>query len=78
MAKVSPYSLSSVSAELENFRDEVTTLLNYGKYQVPMVTSLPNWAGAIGEEVIYEPSSAGHTSYRYINTAWVSTWSITL
>ena len=76
MAKVNPYALGGISIDLESFRDEVTNIINYGKIAPLIITSLPNWSAQPCEEVIYAPASGGHTSYRYFNSAWVSTWSV--
>ena len=76
MAKVNPYALGGISIDLENFRDEVTNLLNYGKFAPLIVTSLPNWSAQPGESVVFAPASGGHTAYYYFNSAWVSTWSV--
>ncbi len=78
MAKLSPYSFGGISPDLENFRDEITNLINYGKYCTPLVVSIPTWNGQPNEEVIFAPASGGHTSYRYFNSAWVSTWSVSV
>jgi hypothetical protein len=76
--KIEPYSFANISTELENFRDTVTNVWNFGKYQIPFITSAPSWSGQIGEAVILAPSTGGHTQYVWFGTAWVSTWSVTL
>jgi hypothetical protein len=78
MGKVSPYSLGNISLDLEQFRDEVTNIINLGKNAPPIVTSLPAWNAITGEEAIFAASSGGHTSYRYFGSAWVSTWSVSV
>ena len=77
MARLQDYNFSH-DIELTNFKDSLRRIINFGKYATPLVTSLPDWAAQPGEEVIYRPSSGGTTSYRYLNSAWVSTWSITV
>lgn len=62
--------------EIKNFTDKVREVWNYGKYQVPIVTALPNWVARPGESVLFRPSSGGTTEYYYLDSAWVSTWSI--
>ena len=74
--KVPEYVTQDV--EILDFIDKIRNVLNYGKYQIPVIDFLPNWEGKIGEFVIFQPTSAGHTQYVFINTAWVSTWSVTL
>lgn len=76
--KIPPYSLGSISTEVENFRDSVTTVWNYGKYQIPVVTSLPNWNSNPGETVLFRPASGGTTMYFYANSSWISSWSVTV
>jgi len=76
--KLSPYSFNTISPDLENFRDELSNLLNYGKYAVPIVTSPPTWNAQPGEMVLYTPSSGGTTNYFYKNSAWISSWSVTV
>lgn len=76
--KISPYSLAGVSLDLEQFRDETTNLLNSGKYAIPIVTALPNWNAQPGETVLFFPASGGTTQYFYKNSAWVSSWSVTV
>ena len=64
--------------ELREFVDKVRELLNYGKYQYSVTTSLPGWVGLTGEQVLYRPTSGGTTQYVYLGTAWISTWSISI
>lgn len=78
MGKIAPYSLGKVSLELEQFRDDVTNKWNLGKYQIPIVTSLPSWSAQPGETVLFFPASGGTTQYFYKNSAWVSSWSVTV
>ena len=65
-------------SETRLFKDAVRQEWNYGKYQIPVINGLPGWTGNVGEAVLYKPGSGGTTQYVWINTAWVSTWSITL
>lgn len=78
MGKISPYSFGGISADLENFRDELTNLINYGKYAIPIVTSPPGWNAQPGETVLFFAASGGTTLYFYKNSAWVSSWSVTV
>lgn len=78
MGKISDYFLGKLSNDLENFRVEVSNLLNYGKYAIPVVTSLPGWKAQPGETVLYFAASGGTTQYFYKNSAWVSSWSVTV
>lgn len=76
--KIAPYSFSDLNNELENFKEDITNLLNYGKYAIPIVTILPNWDAEPGETVLFFASSGGTTQYFYKNSAWVSSWSVTV
>ena len=76
MGKVGEYNIKDI--ETRNFYDTVRDIINFGKYQKPFITSLPDWTGGVGETVIYRPDSGGTTQYIYLGTAWVSTWSITI
>lgn len=76
MGKLSDYSLSKISPDLENFRVELFNILNYGKYSIPLITSLPTWKAQTGETVLYAPASGGTTMYFYKNSAWISSWSV--
>ena len=74
--KVSNYDFSDLSDDLEEWRDGVATILNYGKYQIPTVTTAPTWTGNKGETAFVMPSSGGTTLYVMRNTAWVALLSV--
>lgn len=76
--KISPYQLSSLSLELEQFRDEVTSVINLGKVAPTVSTTAPSWAARPGEQVFQFPASGGTTLYFYRNSAWVAGWSISV
>lgn len=76
--KIPPFNLAGISQELENFRDSITNAWNYGKYPIPVVTSIPTWAAQPGEAVLFFADSGGTTQYFYKNSAWVSSWSVTV
>ncbi len=78
MSKLSPYTLSKVSPEAEQFRDEITNLWNLGKYASPILTAAPTWTGVKGETAWVMPSSGGTTQWVFRNTAWVSLVSVTI
>lgn len=64
--------------QLQEFKDAIRDIINLGKYQMPVVTSAPTWAGQIGEAVLLMPTSGGTTMYYYHGTAWVSGWANTV
>jgi len=74
--KLGEYGIQDL--ETLNFADRVREVINFGKYQIPVVTSVPAWQGSLGEFVLYRPTSGGTTQYFYAGTAWVSTWSVTI
>ena len=64
--------------EMEDFKNQVRELLNFGKYSTPIVTTLPSWSARPGEFVLFQPVSGGTTQYNYYGSAWVSSWSSTV
>ncbi len=76
--KLSPYSFGGISVDLEQFRDELSNAWNYGKYPIPLVVTAPSWNAQPGETVLFTPASGGTTMYFYKNSAWISSWSVTL
>ena len=75
--KVSPYDMRGVPIDLINFKDEVSTLLNYGKYQTLTLyeNASPTWTGREGETVYRYATSAtagyyNFYTYYYVNSAW--------
>jgi len=73
--KVSPYDFKKQPRDLVDFKDDVTYILNYGKYAAQIVTSQPWWIAREGEHCYrFEAnSSGGHNYYSYfwINSGWV-------
>lgn len=76
--KLPGYNFGYLSQELEEWRDQVTTILNLGKYQYSTVTTAPTWTGNKGEGVYVMPDSGGTTFYVMRNTAWVALISVTI
>ena len=64
--------------DLNSFKDEIRQILNFGKYQEQVVTTVPVWAGRPGEQVLFTPASGGTTNYFYKDSAWISSWSVTI
>ena len=62
--------------ELNEFVRQLRDILNFGKYQTPIITSLPDWAARPGEKVIFNASTGGYTEYFYSSSAWISSWSV--
>ena len=76
--KLPGYNFSNVSEELEEWRDQVTTIINLGKVQLSTVQSAPTWTGNKAESVYVMPDSGGTTLYVMRNTAWVALISVTV
>ena len=76
--KLPGYNFGNINQELEDFRDQLTTIINLGKTQYPTVTSAPTWSGNKGEGTYVMPSSGGTSFYVMRNTAWVCGWSVTI
>ena len=74
--RVSPYDFSSYKQDIIDFKDEVTQILNYGKYQFKvLIEGTPTWVGKEGELAICYLTSptAGFYEFRdyyYINSGW--------
>jgi hypothetical protein len=53
MGKLDDYSLSQLPQETQDLLDDMRRNWNFGKYQIPVVTSEPGWTGRMGEYAIY-------------------------
>lgn len=51
--KLADYSLALIPQEVADLLDESKQAWNFGKYQMPVVTTYPLWIGRLGETVIY-------------------------
>lgn len=78
--KLSSFEWWGQPSELVDFKDEVTTILNYGKYAVQVLTEAttsPAWKGREGESVYAystnEDSTYTFRTYYWINSGWVYT-----
>ena len=55
--------------DVVDFKDQVTRILNYGKYSNQVVTTVPTWTARDGEAVFYL-SGGTRRWYFYLNSAW--------
>ena len=56
---------------VREFIDQVTLLLNYGKYSSAVVVNNPQWTARNGEFVFFQSStSSGNRVYFYANNQW--------
>lgn len=53
MSKVGDYSLALLPQEVADLLDELRQQWNFGKYQIPVVSTLPSWTGRLGEMAVY-------------------------
>jgi hypothetical protein len=51
--KIPDYSMALLPQEAADCNDDLRTIVNFGKYQIPVVTNVPNWTGRLGETAIY-------------------------
>lgn len=72
--KIDDVDFRNLPQELNDFKDQIFTLLNFGKYQSQVTSSPPTWVGRRGEEVY---TIAGTTGRLYVCSSDNSaTWSL--
>ena len=54
---------------LLDFIDFVSLILNDGRYQARVVTTIPNWTGGEGEVILYSAGTVQRIYY-YLNGTW--------
>lgn len=59
MSKIDDFAFRGESQDVIDFKDAVRDLLNFGKYQAQVVSSVPNWTGRAGEHVWYVDGTDG-------------------
>jgi hypothetical protein len=68
--KVEDYDVLN-KQELTDFKDDVTNILNFGKYGSQIVNSAPNWAGKNGEFCFYINTLTNvKAMYVYLDEIW--------
>ena len=69
--KVDDYNLSKLSNEAENFKEDLSNIINYGKYSAQVVTagSGPTWTARNGEFVFFTSGGLKRLFF-YNNNAW--------
>ena len=74
--RVSPYDFSKMPQDVIDFKDQVTQVINFSKYQNKvLIEGTPTWSGVEGESVwCYVTSvTAGYYNfytYYFVNSAW--------
>ena len=68
--KIDDYSLAKLSNEAENFKEDVSNILNYGKYSAQVVSNTPpSWTARNGEFVFFASGTIKRL-YFYNISAW--------
>lgn len=57
--KINSYDVHELPQEAIDLMEDIRTLLNFGKYQRQITTSIPTWVGRQGEEVMVFASGSG-------------------
>ena len=71
--KIDDYELRGMPQELIDFKDDVVTILNFGKYANMVINGAPGWSGREGESVFYVDTAANATFwYVYTDSSWTS------
>ena len=56
MSKINNYSLALLPQESADMLDDVRDSWNFGKYQIPIVSTYPLWVGRRGETCVFAQS----------------------
>ena len=64
--KLNDYSLALLPQEAIDMLQDIQSVINNGKFQWPVVSSVPNWTGRAGEQVLY---ISGVTTRLYVCTS---------
>ena len=68
--KIDDYQLSKLSNEAENFKEDVSNIINYGKYSAQVVSNTPpSWTARNGEFVFFASGTLKRL-YFYNISAW--------
>ena len=74
--RVSPYDFSKMPQDVIDFKDQVTQVINFSKYQNKvLIEGTPTWSGVEGESVwcYVTSATAGYYNfytYYFVNSAW--------
>jgi len=67
--KISDYELYRMPWDLVDFKDEVVTIINYGKYAFMVTNGLPTFLAGEGEQLMYM-NGTDRRFYIYMGGAW--------
>jgi hypothetical protein len=74
--RISPYDFSKQPQDVIDFKDQVTQVINFSKYQNKvLIEGTPTWNGVEGENVwcYVTSATAGYYNfytYYFVNSAW--------
>lgn len=73
MAKLTDYSFKGQPKNVQNFKDEVYNILNFGKVAHPVVGAVPAWNTYEGEMAFFHNTAASPSERIYVrlSSAWV-------
>jgi len=67
--KVDDFTLVKADPELVSVIDNIINIINNGRYVLRVVTSIPDWDGEEGEELLYYSGSTKRR-YHYVDGGW--------
>lgn len=74
--RISPYDFSKQPQDVIDFKDQVTQVINFSKYQNKvLIEGTPTWSGLEGDSVwcYVTSATAGYYNfytYYFVNSAW--------
>lgn len=68
--KIDDYPFKRLPQDVIDFKDQVTLLLNNGKYSNQVVATVPTWTARDGEAVFFLNTSGVKRWYFYLNSSW--------
>lgn len=73
MAKLTDFSFRGMPKPVQNFKDEIYTIINYGKVAHPVVGAVPAWNTYEGEMAFFHNTAASPSERIYVrlSSAWV-------
>lgn len=69
MAKLDDINFSKFPQQLVEFKDNLLSLVNFGKFQFQLVSTVPTFAGRNGEVTFYRNGTDGRM-YVYNGSSW--------
>lgn len=69
MAKLEDPGFSKLPSELVEFKDNLLTLVNFGKFQFQVVSTAPTFSGRDGEMTIFRNGTDGRLYIR-LGSSW--------